>query len=206
MKIRQFVVALVTLLAGTAAAQENTRFDVALSFAAVFSKTVSSASSTVTDSPTTAGKVLGTVGYHFNHLTAVEGNIGHVRNSQIFTITPDTYRIVTDIYEYSGAFVVTPYARKKLQPLFFAGAGGLRFSPAAAYIDTIPGAFGTAPRTSFAFLYGGGADYRVLPHVSVRLQYRGLVYRNPDFGDPSRFYTGGRGHMAEPGIGIVAKF
>jgi hypothetical protein len=42
--------------------------------------------------------------------------------------------------------------------------------------------------------------------MALRLQYRGLVYRSPDFGVPGRFFTGTRGHMAEPSIGIAVKF
>ena len=201
-------VLVVVLLAffSTLAAAQNTRFDVALSGAAAFSKTVTSSSGTVTDSPTTNLGEIGSVRYHFNHLHSLEMNLGHVRNSQIFTIAPDTYRINTDVYEYSGAYVLTPFSENRLQPFLFGGAGALRFSPGKAYIDSVQGSFGQKIQTSLAFLYGAGVDYRLISHVALRVQYRGLIYKNPDFSAPSRFFTGAKGHMAEPAVGIVVKF
>lgn len=215
MKTSKLAVALVLSFAGIAAAQQNTkapapekkpRFDVAISGAAVFSKTVSSSSGAITDSPTNAGAVFGSVRYHFNGLNAIEVNLGHFRNSQIFTVPPDTYRVTTDVYEFSGAYVLTPFQSKKWQPFLYAGGGGLRFVPGATYIDTVQGFFGEKTETSLAFLYGGGTDYRIWRRIALRVQYRGLVYRNPDFSVPSRFFTGARGHLAEPAFGIVAKF
>jgi hypothetical protein len=38
------------------------------------------------------------------------------------------------------------------------------------------------------------------------LQYRGLLYKAPDFRVPSLLFTGAKGHMAEPSAGIVLKF
>ena len=72
-------------------------------------------------------------------------------------------------------------------------------------------------QTKPAFLYGGGFDWRIFSSVplirrsvvtnylALRLQYRGLVYKAPDF-KVQNLFTGARGHMAEPSIGIVVKF
>jgi len=202
----QFVAVAAVLLIGAAASQAQIPLDASVSGAGVFSKTTSSPNGGVADSPTDSVAVFGTVRYHFNHLHAVELNLGHTRNSQIFKLAPDTYRIITDIGEYSGAYVLTPFATKKWQPFLFGGAGALRFGVGNTYIDTIQVSLGATSQTALAFLYGGGTDYRLLKHLSLRLQYRGLVYKNPDFGVPSRFYTGARGHLAEPAAGLVFKF
>lgn len=214
MKKAQFALALAVLLTGMAGAQEKTEkaaperttVDFALSGAGVFSKTVSASSGAVSDAPTKAGQVFGSVRYHINSLSAIEVSIGHFRNSQIFTVPPDTYRVVTDAFEYSAAYVLTPFSGKKIQPFLLAGVGALRFSPGATYIDMVQGSFGTRSQTSLAVLYGGGLDYKVLGPLALRLQYRGLFYKNPDFSAPTRFYTGGRGHLAEPAIGLVMRF
>ncbi len=42
-------------------------------------------------------------------------------------------------------------------------------------------------------------------HLALRLQYRGLVYKAPSF-NVQNLFTGARGHMAEPSVGIVVKF
>jgi opacity protein-like surface antigen len=202
----QFVAVALMLVVGAAAAPGQINLDIGVSGAGVFSKTTSSPSGIVTDSPTDSVAVLGTVRYHFNHLHAVELNFGHTRNSQIFALGPDTYRIMTAIGEYSGAYVLTPFNTEKWQPFLLAGAGALHFGVGNTYIDTIQVNLGATSQTAVAFLYGGGTDYRMLKHLSFRLQYRGLIYKNPDFGVLSRFYTGARGHLAEPAAGIVFKF
>ena len=206
MKTGQIVAVATILGICAAAAQAQIGVDVALSGAGVFSKTVTSSTSSISDSPTKSVAVLGTVRYHFKPRHAVEVNFGHTKNSQIFTVPPDTFRVMTGISEFTGAYVFTPFASEKWQPFLLAGGGGLRFSVGNTYIDTIPGSFGTAGQTSLAFLYGVGTDYRIWSHLGLRLQYRGLVYRNPDFGVASRFYTGAKSHMAEPALGIVVKF
>ena len=113
---------------------------------------------------------------------------------------------MTGITEFTAAYVFTPFTGPKWRPFLLAGGGGLRFSPGKTYIDQVQNSFGTTSQTSLAFLYGGGTDYVFWKSLAVRLQYRGFIYRNPDFGVPSRFYTGAKGHMAEPSVGLVMKF
>ncbi len=189
-----------------AAAHAQVPVDVSVSGAGVFSRTTNSANGSVSDSPTKSVAVFGTVRYRFNHRSAVELNLGHTKNSQIFTVPPDTYRVMTGIFEYTVAYVFTPFNGKKLDPFLLAGGGGLKFGAGNTYIDGNQLALGAASSSSLAFLYGTGADYRVFPHLALRLQYRGLIFKNPDFGIPNRFYTGAKGHLAEPAVGIVVKF
>jgi len=40
----------------------------------------------------------------------------------------------------------------------------------------------STPQTVGVFSYGGGVDFPVVKHVSLRAEYRGLVYNAPDFG------------------------
>lgn len=198
-------VAVILTIAATAAdAQKG--IDLAISGAGVFSKTTSSASGGVTNTPTKSVAVLGSVRYHFAKHHAVELNLGHTSNSQIFSVPPDSYRVATGIGEYSLAYVFTPVQSQRFQPFLLAGGGALKFGVGNTYIDNIQQFLGANSRTSLAFLYGAGTDYHLLKFMALRLQYRGLIYRSPDFGVPSRFFTGTRGHMAEPAAGIVVKF
>ncbi len=206
MKKGQLVAAAVIFLMTAAAAHAQIRLDVAISGAGVLSRTTSSSNGTITDAPTKSVAVFGTVRYHPKKLHAFELNIGHTSNSQMFAVPPDTYRVMTGITEFTGAYVFTPFSGPKWQPFLLAGGGTLRFSPGNTYIDQIQNTFGTSDQTSLAFVYGAGTDYVLWKALAVRLQYRGLIYRNPDFGVPSRFYTGAKGHMAEPAVGLVVKF
>lgn len=206
MKIGQIVAVAAVLVIAAAAAHAQIGIDVALSGAGVFSKSTSSATSNISSNPTKSAAVLGSIRYHFNERHAIELDLGHTNNSQIFTVPPDTYRLKTGVFEYTAAYVFSPVASGRWTPFLVAGVGGLRFSVDKTYIDTIETQLGTARQARLAFLYGAGTDYRVWGHLNLRLQYRGLIFRAPDFGVPSRFYTGAKGHMAEPAVGVVVKF
>ena len=206
MKIGQIVAVAVVLAIAAAAANAQKGIDLAISGAGVFSKTTASTSGSITNSPTTSVAFIGSARYHFAKHHAVELNLGHTRNSQIFSVPPDTYRVITGIGELSAAYVFTPLQGTRFQPFLLAGGGALRFSVGNTYIDTIQQNLGANSATTLAFLYGGGTDYHLWKFLSLRLQYRGLVYRSPDFGVPGRFFTGTRGHLAEPSVGLVVKF
>jgi len=60
-------------------------------------------------------------------------------------------------------------------------------------------------QTRGAFVYGGGVDVPVSRHFLVRAQYRGFVYKTPDFEQTSLKvdkYT----HSAVPSAGLVFTF
>ena len=203
MRTARLALAVVVLAFAAANAQE--RLDLSVSGSAVFSKSVSATTSGITLSPHDSGGVFGTVRYHFNHLNAVELNIGHTVNSQIFDRPPDIFKVRTTITEFSADYVLTPFQGKRLEPFLFAGVGALRWYPENQYINGNSSQFGAYRQTSLAFLYGGGADYRLWRRLWVRAQYRGLIFRAPDFG-VSDLFISAKGHMAEPSFGLVVKF
>ena len=143
----------------------------------------------------------------------------HGRTRRFTLPHPLTYRIQGTIAEYSGAYVFSFHQSEKIEPFVFAGAGALVFYPGYGS-STINGVKTTLPssrQTRPAFLYGGGFDWQIFSsvplvrraslvnHLALRLQYRGLVYKAPDF-NVQNLFTGAKGHMAEPSIGIVVKF
>jgi hypothetical protein len=48
-------------------------------------------------------------------------------------------------------------------------------------------------------------DYRLVRALGLRLQYRGLVYKAPDFG-LAALSTDSWTHTAEPSVGLVFRF
>jgi len=206
MKTGQIVAVAVVLTIAATAAHAQKGIDVAISGAGVFSKTTSSANSAISDTPTKSLAIFGSARYHITKRHALEVNIGHTRNSQIFSVPPDTYRVMTGIGEFTAGYVFTPFQGNRFQPFVLAGGGVLAFRVGNTYVDTVQQSLGANSRTALTFLYGAGTDYSLWKFLALRLQYRGLVYRNPDYGVPSRFFTGARGHMAEPAVGIVVKF
>jgi Outer membrane protein beta-barrel domain len=204
------------LFASIAWAQDN-KYEVSLGGSAVFNMQSTGNGTVLT--PTNSGAFLISGGYRFSEHSSVEINYSHTTNSQIYFASPLTYRIQGTISEYSGAYVFSFHQSKKLQPFVFAGAAALVFYPSYS-LNTINGVQTYIPasqQTRPTFLYGAGFDYAVfsrvpivrrfslVDHVALRLQYRGLVYKAPDF-KVQNLFTGDRGHMAEPSAGIVVKF
>ena len=188
-----------------AAAQDVGHFDVSFAWGAAFTKPSSNNFAGVAVSPTSAGTFLGTFRFRFNRMNGIEVNGSRTDNSQIFILGTNDYRIQTSITEFSGAYVLSPFHFQKIEPFLLAGGGALRFTPGNQFINGNASSFGATQQTSMAFVYGGGVDYRVWRAVGVRLQYRGLIYKEPNF-HVTQFFTGVKGHMAEPSIGIVLNF
>jgi len=210
------VLAVFFLLTSVGLGQDN-RYDVSLGGAAVLSKQSTGNGTVLT--PTNSAAVLITGRYRFSDHSSVEINYAHTPNSQIYLSGPLTYRVQDTISEYSGAYVFSFLQSPKMEPFVFAGAAALTFYPTYGS-DTINGVQTSLPssqQTKPAFLYGGGVDYRIFSsiplvrrstltkYLALRLQYRGLVYKAPDF-KVQNLFTGARGHMAEPSVGIVVKF
>jgi opacity protein-like surface antigen len=199
------LIATILALASFAAAQDVERFNFSLSGAGVFSKSSTSPDGSLTLKPTNSAAEIGSFRWRLNHLHGLEINIGHTHNSQVYVLSPNNFRVATGITEFSGDYVLSPMRTARWEPFLFGGAGALRFNPGSTYINGLLASFPVTQRYSLAFLYGGGTDYHLWKFVSLRLQYRGLIYRNPNFGQPN-LATHAKGHLAEPAFGIVIKF
>jgi opacity protein-like surface antigen len=180
-------------------------FEVRLGVAGVFPNTSTSSDSTRTLKPTSALAILGGFRWRFHARHSLELTIAHTTNSQIYTVPPDRFRIATTVNEYSGAYIFSPFTIGKFEPFVLGGAGALHFSPESTSINGSAASFGAASQTSLAYVYGGGTNYRLWRIFGLRLEYRGLIYKNPDF-SINRLFTGTRGHMALPSVALVVKF
>lgn len=66
---------------------------------------------------------------------------------------------------------------------------------------TMPAGSATKTTTTAVYVYGAGLDWGLAPHIGLRLQYRGNLYKAPDV--TSLFTsTNAFTHTAEPMIGI----
>jgi opacity protein-like surface antigen len=193
----------VLLLASSAKAQDQDfmRNEVGIQGTGLFTKD-SQQNGTTEHSTNTGGFLLN---YRFNITgwLAAEASYGYNRNTQQ-TFTPGgELGIQTNVHEATGAMVVNiPVYVHRMRPYVLAGAGALVFDPtnnAGGFIS------GAREQARPAFVYGGGVDYRLVRHVSARIEYRGFVYDRPDFGIAalsSNITT----HTAQPSAGLVFHF
>lgn len=85
-----------------------------------------------------------------------------------------------------------------LRPFALAGVGLLFNDPAG-------GQSNTSSSTKPVLVYGAGLDWGLLPHIGLRFQYRGNVYKAPDLANA--FSSTGRfTRTAEPMIGAYLRF
>ncbi len=198
-------IAVAALLLFTAAgfAQEDGHFDASINGAGVFGKQVSG-HGIILDT-TNSGAPLVTFRFRFNAKHSLVANYGLTHDAQLYTLGAHLVRIQSKVTELSAAYVYNPIQIGKFEPFLLGGLGTLSFSPGNTYIDTFQLPVASVKQTQMLFLYGAGVDYRVRSHIAVRLQYRGLIYKTPDFKNPDLF-VGGLDHMAEPSIGVVFRF
>jgi opacity protein-like surface antigen len=141
--------------------------------------------------------------YRINRWLAAEGDYGFDRNTQKYFGSFGESRVQANLHAVTGDLVVNlPLPIRRVSTYALAGGGGLVFDPTGNFGGSVPGA---SRQGRGAFLYGAGADYALTRHLSLRAEYRGFVYKNPDFG-LSSLRTDSWAHTAQPSAGFVLHF
>jgi opacity protein-like surface antigen len=179
-------------------AQDGARSEVSVDFTGNFQSQAIGLG--VTDSPTYSGGFLANYRYHFNDWSAIEVNYDYTRFSQDYSAGGSITQ--ANAQEFTLAYVNTLGVRPgaRIKPFVEVGTGALIFSPVNAG-STVAGLTDGRP----AFLYGAGLDYRLMRRVSLRVGYRGLLYKAPDFAVPSQT-TNAFANMSEPYVGVAFRF
>ena len=180
--------------------------DVAASVYGAFSEKTTG--NNVIQSPSNAAGVLFEVRDIKNPLVGFEGTYAYNRADQNYAnvsiACPATDPSCSGIYafvpnnahEITGDWIVSVKVAN-LRPFALAG-GGLIFNEPGSQ------AANTTSATKGVFVYGGGLDWGLLPHIGLRFQYRGNVYSAPAL---TTVFTssGAFVHTAEPVVGIYFK-
>ena len=141
--------------------------------------------------------------YNINRWFSAEANYGFDRNTQRYFSGAGENRVQADVHGVTADVAVKlPLHISKFSPYALAGGGGLIFHPTGNGGGFVPGA---DTQAKGAFLYGAGADYVLTNHFSLRAEYRGFIYKDPDFGLQS-LKTDTWTHTAQPSAGIVYRF
>lgn len=100
-------------------------------------------------------------------------------------------------HEISGDWIASVHVAM-LRPFALAGVGVLFNQPSGSQTNT-------NSETKPTFIYGAGIDWAALPHIGLRFQYRGNLYKAPDL---TTLYTSTNAftHTAEPMIGAYLRF
>ncbi|HEY2383070.1 MAG TPA: outer membrane beta-barrel protein [Terriglobia bacterium] len=160
----------------------------------------STADSGTTHSATNSGGLLVGYSYQFSHWAGVEGNYGYSRNTQDYVGTFGESSVRTNTHEVIGSFVVhIPIHAAHFRPYALAGGGALIFDPVDSFGN------GIDRQSRGTFVYGGGVNFDVTHNFGVRAEYRGLIYKAPDF-NVTALNLDKVTHLAQPSIGFYFRF
>jgi len=154
---------------------------------------------------TQSGGLLVGYKYRVNDWFALETNYGFTQNTQKYLTSSINSRVKSDIHQATmDATFDLPFAIGKLAPYALTGAGALVFHPTGNRHGSLTG---TSNDATGAFLYGGGVRYALpfMRNVSLLAEYRGLVYKDADFG-LSSLHRNTWTHTAQPSAGLVYRF
>ena len=195
------ILSLVALLIGVASAQEI-RSEISVQGTGFFQKDASG-NSTLARGTQTGGFLVG-YRYHINRWLSSEAVYGYDRNTQQYFSPAGFSRVQANVHQATGGIVVSLPTRATLRfnPYLLAEGGALVFDPTNNRFASSAGAQREAVGV---FSYGGGVDFPVVRYLSLRAEYRGLVYHTPDFGNTS-VNTNAITHTAQPSAGIVFRF
>ena len=154
----------------------------------------------VQDSPTDSLGVVASVRQSLHPWLGYEINYGYTRFTERYSTVP--FGVQNNLHEASGAYLLQgpTIPILGLQPFGAVGVGGLLFLP------TTVGGQKYNQQWRVPLLYEVGVNYPLFTsHFGLRLQYRGLVYKTPDF-NSAQLTTNTRRQTSEPSVGAYLRF
>jgi opacity protein-like surface antigen len=152
----------------------------------------------VKDSPTESLGTLATFRQSFHPWLGYEVNYSYTRFTERYSTIP--FGVQNNVNEVTGAYLVQGPSFLGLQPFGAIGFGALIFLP------TTVGGQKYSQQNRIPLLYEFGVNYPILTsHLGLRLQYRGLSYKTPDF-NATLLTTGTRRTTSEPSVGAYLRF
>jgi len=190
------------VFSATAMAQVEQHSQISLQGTALVTKDTNADSSPLSHQATKSGGLLVGYSYQFNSWAGAEGNYGYTQNTQNYMASVGQ-SIRSDFHEITGAFVAhIPVKVRSVRPYALAGAGALVFNPTD---DAKRMNSAIDRQTKAAFVYGGGVDFDITSNFGVRAEYRGLVYKVPDF-QLDALNLDKVTHLAQPSVGFFFRF
>ena len=195
------LIALLLAVCVAAGRAQESRQDVSISGTVLIEPFMASSTTVQVNSTPAYG---GLLSYRFmlTPTNALEANYGITyQNSIGYYVNPNHYKVLTRTQEISAAFVRS-FVLKNFNPFVEAGPAALIFLPIRNSGTTT---VDVKQQTSISAMYGAGFAYELSPSFDLRVEYRGLVTKVPNFGlqqlSTNRWYN-----ISNPAIGIAYHF
>ncbi len=189
------------MLSAAAGLAQESRQDVSVSGFALLGPTVHSPAQ-VTLRPSYTGGVLLSYRYLLTPHSALEANYSFAQNTNYFTYNGGSGAVHSRQQELTTAYVFG-LTFKNYNPFVEAGVGGVQFTPILEGTSKLD----SKTNTGVGALFGGGVAYEISPSFDIRLQYRGIFVKAPDYKLPGDIFKTSRYEVVSmPAIGVAYHF
>jgi opacity protein-like surface antigen len=169
-----------------------------------------SESDSIATDATNAGGFAVNYRLYFKAHSAIEFGYGFTRSTFYYAVDETDIHggIISltqgsNMHELIADYVYHFWPDRRFQPFVLAGGGTVIFKPSgSANASTL---FGATTQARGAYVYGGGLDYHLSGPFTLRMQYRALNFKVPDFYG-SGLTTHGWMRTSAPQIGVTYKF
>jgi outer membrane immunogenic protein len=144
---------------------------------------------------------LGSYRYMLTPRSALEVNYSFTQNQQNYVTSFLTGQIHQRQQELSAAYVYNMNF-KRFNPFLEGGVAGMFFSPIRDFQTT---SLDAKRSTNIGALFGGGVAYELSPSFDIRVEYRGIVVKAPNFG-LDNFKTNRYEVISMPALGVAYHF
>jgi hypothetical protein len=152
----------------------------------------------ITDTPTVSVGGQAAFRHSYHWWLGYEGSYDYTRYAERYSVLP--YTVQHNTHEFAASYLITTPGLLGLHPFVFGGISALVFSP------TLNGGQNVSWQGEPAANFGGGINWALLSsHFGLRLQYRGVYYKTPDF-NQARLNTGTSRLTSEPMAGVYLRF
>jgi opacity protein-like surface antigen len=197
-----------------ACAAASAQTDVAASIYGAFSGTTTGDG--IQQSPSNSAGVLIEARHIANPILGFEATYSYNRNDQTYTTGPvcpvslvpcsSQTSVPANAHEFTADWIPSLHIAN-FRPFGVLGIGALVNVPASNDVAVSGGVTDsstpvpTQTNTRAVYVYGAGLDWGVLPHIGLRFQYRGNLYKAPDL---TTLYSSSNSftHTAEPMVGV----
>lgn len=127
-----------------------------------------------------------------------EGSYNYTRFSEHYSAFP--FAIQNNMHEFAASYLVSSGSLLGFRPFAEGGISAVVFSP------SLNGGQNVSWQARPGVNFGAGFDRALFTsHFGLRLQYRGVYYKTPDFGE-AQLATGKRRLTTEPMAGLYLRF
>ena len=192
------VVAVASAFLVASATAQNTlkNNDIAISGFAQFTSTATG--NGITDKPSKSGGGAASFRHSYRWWLGYEAGYAYTRYSEFYSGQLFGYQ--HNMHDFSGAYYVHGVRAFGIEPFATAGVSALIFSP------SLNGGQKVAWQSRPGLNFSAGINYPLATgHFGVRLQYRGVYYKAPDFGNAA-LATDHFRLTSEPMAGLYVRF